>query len=168
MKPRSVVENMFILRPNPLIKRVVFIATPHRGADMALGRLAKLAEKLITLPGTLTVDIKDTMGAALAGFTGSANEMPDGVSGLSPKNPLLLTMAATQVVPPCHSIIGNRGLPGPLADSSDGIVPYWSSHLSYAKSEVIVPGPHSCYDFEGAIAEMKRILHLHLATVRSE
>lgn len=80
---------------------------------------------------------------------------------------MLLTMATREVVPPCHSIIGNRGRPGPLIDSSDGVVPYWSSHLDYAKSQVIVPGPHGCYDYPGAIKEMKRILHLHLESIGS-
>jgi pimeloyl-ACP methyl ester carboxylesterase len=168
MKPGSIIEQMFLIKPNPQIKRVVFIATPHRGAEMAVGDLAKIAEHLIELPGSLASGIKDSLGNLVVEVSGSTRILPDGVNGLAPSNPLLITMATTQVVPPCHSIIGNRGLPGPLALSSDGIVPYWSSHLSYAKSEVIVPGPHSCYDYPQAIAEMKRILHLHLASLRSE
>ena len=108
------------------------------------------------------------MGGAIRAYTGGSDVLPDGVNGLAPGNPLLITMATRRVVPPCHSIIGNRGLPGPLAQSSDGIVPYWSSHLSYSNSEVIVPGPHSCYDYPESIAELKRILHVHLASLRSE
>jgi hypothetical protein len=63
---------------------------------------------------------------------------------------------------PYHSIIGNRGKPGPLADSSDGVVPYWSSHLDRAQSEVIVPGPHGACELPETIAELDRILRLHL------
>jgi len=71
-------------------------------------------------------------------------------------------MATKQVVPPCHSIIGNRGKPGPLADSSDGVVPYWSSHLDKAQSELIVPGPHGSTGLPQTIAELDRILRLHV------
>jgi hypothetical protein len=148
---------------NSKVKRVVFIATPHIGAELAVSSLAEFAERIISIPSSVVVGVKRGAGEFFAVATGNPNVLPDGVTSLSPKNPLLLTMAATsKVVPPCHSIIGNRGLPGPLAESSDGIVPYWSSHLSYAKSEVIVPGPHSCYDYPGSVAELKRILHLQL------
>ena len=74
-------------------------------------------------------------------------------------------MDTVPVQAPYHSIIGNRGKPGPLADSSDGIVPYWSSHMNRALSEVIVPGPHGLVNYPQNIAELKRILHLHLKTV---
>jgi hypothetical protein len=44
-----------------------------------------------------------------------------------------------------HSIIGDRGK-GDTPNSSDGVVPYWSSHLATAKSEKIVPGLFGCDD----------------------
>ena len=64
-----------------------------------------------------------------------------------------------------HSIIGNRGKPGPLADSTDGVVPYWSSHMDKAQSELIVPGPHGSCQLPQTIEELKRLLRLHLKTV---
>ncbi len=73
-------------------------------------------------------------------------------------------MDTVPVQAPYHSIIGNRGLSGPLAESSDGIVPYWSSHMNRAQSEVIVPGPHGLVNYPQTIAELKRILRLHLKT----
>jgi hypothetical protein len=71
-------------------------------------------------------------------------------------------MNTVPIQAPYHSIIGNRGKPGPLAESSDGIVPYWSSHEDKALSEVIVPGPHGLVNYPQTLAELKRILHLHL------
>ena len=41
---------------------------------------------------------------------------------------------------------------------SDGIVPYWSSHMDDAESELIVPSDHSAHQNPQAIAEVKRIL----------
>lgn len=67
---------------------------------------------------------------------------------------------------PYHSIIGDRGR-GDTPDSSDGVVPYWSSHLKGAQSELIVPDSHKAYKNPQAIEEMKRILELHLASARA-
>ena len=60
-----------------------------------------------------------------------------------------------------HSIIGDRGR-GPGPTSSDGVVPYWSSHLEGAQSEKLVPHGHSCTHSEAVTAEIARILHQHL------
>jgi hypothetical protein len=62
---------------------------------------------------------------------------------------------------PYRSIIGDRGR-GDTPNSSDGIVPYWSSHLDGAKSELIVHSGHGAqYDPE-AIREVERILKENL------
>ena len=62
---------------------------------------------------------------------------------------------------PCHSIIGDRGR-GDTPNSSDGVVPYWSSHLAGAASEKIVPSGHGANQTPQAIAEVIRILKQHL------
>ena len=62
---------------------------------------------------------------------------------------------------PAHSIIGDRGR-GDTPDSSDGVVPFWSSHVTPAASEKIVPSNHSVPNCPEAAAELKRILKLHL------
>jgi hypothetical protein len=66
------------------------------------------------------------------------------------------------ITAPYHSIIGDRGR-GDSPNSSDGVVPYWSSHLEGARSELIVPGPHGSYALPQTVAELKRILRLELA-----
>ena len=49
-------------------------------------------------------------------------------------------MNTVPIESPFHSIIGNSGRWNvPLKESSDGVVPYWSSHLDRALSEKIVP-----------------------------
>ena len=67
---------------------------------------------------------------------------------------------------PFHSILGDRGKGGNLNRtepvSSDGIVPYWSSHLEGAESEIIIPSGHWTNQHPQGIAEVKRILYLHL------
>ena len=54
---------------------------------------------------------------------------------------------------------GNKDKTKPY--SSDGLVPYWSSHLDGAESELIVPSNHGAHHNAQAIAEVRRILLLH-------
>ena len=62
---------------------------------------------------------------------------------------------------PFHSIIGNNkqaGVPG----GTDGIVPYTSSHLDGAQSELIVKSDHSVEENQNGIREVRSILLLHV------
>jgi hypothetical protein len=90
--------------------------------------------------------------------------LPTGINGLSPRSPLLRPLDTLPIKAPYHSIIGDRGR-GDTPNSSDGVVPYWSSHLAGAQSELIVPGPHGSFALPQTIAELKRILRLHLASL---
>jgi hypothetical protein len=46
---------------------------------------------------------------------------------------------------------------------NDGIVPYWSSHLDGAQSELVVPSHHSSRQNPQAVKEVRRILLLTAA-----
>jgi hypothetical protein len=60
-----------------------------------------------------------------------------------------------------HTILGDRGN-GDTPNGSDGMVAYWSSHLTGAQSELVVPGPHGSYALPQTVRELKRI-RLNLA-----
>lgn len=92
--------------------------------------------------------------------------LPTGINGLSPRSPLLRSLDTLPIDAPYYSIIGDRGR-GNTPNSSDGVVPYWSSHLAGAQSELIVPGPHGSFALPQTIAELKGILRLHLASLGS-
>jgi hypothetical protein len=89
--------------------------------------------------------------------------IPNSIDTLSPRNRFVREMNKFPISPevPYHSIIGDRGR-GDTPNSSDGVVAYWSSHLDGAQSEKIVPSNHSSPLNPEAIAEVKRILLLHL------
>jgi hypothetical protein len=158
LKPGDLVYRCTIFQANPHIDRAVFICTPHRGSEMAIGTLGGLAIKLITLP----VDLVSTAaGTSMAIVTGDPNRMPTSIDGLSPKNPTLKALDSRPIEVPYHSIIGDRGK-GDTPNSSDGVVQYWSSHLKGAQSEKIVPGPHGSCELPETLDELRRILHLHL------
>jgi pimeloyl-ACP methyl ester carboxylesterase len=158
----SLIYRSLIFQANPRIKRVVFICTPHRGSETALSGLGRFGRSLIALPVAMTSVFRQSLtDADLTEFTGSARRLPNSVSGLSPNNPTLKIVNSATINAPYHSIIGDRGK-GDSPNSTDGVVPYWSSHLNGARSELIVPGPHGSENLPQTIAELKRILRLHL------
>ncbi len=159
----DLIHRSVFFEANPHLKRVVFICTPHRGSEMAISTIGELGMRLISLPVTLTSGISQSVVSSLGTFTGGKPQMPNSVTSLSPKNPTLKVIDKAPFRAPHHSIIGDRGR-GDTPNSSDGVVPYWSSHLSTAKSEKIVPGPHGSCELPETIEELKRILHLHLKT----
>ena len=157
----SLVMHALIFKRNPRIKRVVFVCTPHRGSEMASGGLGRLAISLISLPLNVATVLQDAVTQEeLIQITGS-NRLPNSVYGLKPNNPTFKVVNSAPVTVPYHSIIGDRGK-GDSPNSTDGVVPYWSSHFDKAQSEVIVPGPHSSTGLPQTIAELDRILRLHV------
>src|SRR5437762_8570235 len=161
LRPTDLVAKATTFKANPRVKRVVFICTPHRGSKMASGGIGELGIKLISLPTDLTTTMKSEIPEETLRKMNNGR-LPNSVSNLKPNAPYLQVMNKESIQVPYHSIIGNRGRPGPLADSSDGVVPYWSSHLDGAQSECIVPGPHGSCELPPTIAELDRILRLHL------
>src|SRR5262249_37075562 len=77
---------------------------------------------------------------------------PGSLFGMTPKNPVIQTMAATPIAPGvhAHSIIAVAGN-GPIEGSNDGVVEYSSSHLDGVDSEYIVR-PARISHAAGAIA----------------
>ncbi|RKY07908.1 MAG: hypothetical protein DRP56_04965, partial [Planctomycetota bacterium] len=160
-------REMLFFEQNPNIKRVIFIATPHRGSDWADKWFTRIGAGMINLPGTITGATQSMMRIGQEDLAADTSKYlkrgPNALDNLSPSS---IFTKATNKIPlaedvPCHTIYGIRkGKPGP--GSSDGIVPYWSSHLDNTLSEVSVPSGHSAHGHPIAIAEVERILRMHL------
>src|SRR5947209_4163432 len=158
----SLIVRATIFQANPRIKRVVFICTPHRGSEMASSGLGRFGISLISLRLNIATKMKDALTSAdLVQLTGSSKRLPNSITGLKPSNPGLPVINSAPISVPYHSIIGDRGK-GDSPNSTDGVVPYWSSHLDGAQSECIVPGPHGSCELPQTIAELDRILRLNL------
>ncbi len=160
VKKGSLVDQASTFQANPHVDRVVFICTPHRGSEVALGNLGALGRKLISLPVELTGTVTSSLGSTVSILTGGG--MPNSVTGLSPSNPMLKVLDSCPIKAPYHTILGDGGK-GNSPNSTDGFVKYWSSHLAAAQSEKIVPGNHSACELPQTLDELRRILHLHLA-----
>ena len=93
---------------------------------------------------------------------------PNSVDSLAPNDPVMLALQKIPLTPgiPHHVICGDRGKGGHKDKTkpvmSDGVVPYWSSHMDTAESELIVPSGHDAHQNPQAIAEVERILKLNL------
>jgi Alpha/beta hydrolase family len=161
VKKGSLIERGLLFQANPHVDRAIFVCTPHRGSEIAIGSIGELAIKLIALPSNLASNITNSMGDSIAIVTGNPNRLPTSIDGLSPTNPTLKMLDKRPMTVPHHSIIGDRGK-GDTPNSSDGVVKYWSSQLTSAKSEKIVPGPHSSCELPETVSELQRILLLHL------
>ena len=170
LKPESkklFVETL-VFRHRPEVGRVIFISAPLRGSEMATHRLGRLGSSLVRLPVTLL----RAGGDALKIMTMSAGDLPlrripNSIDTLAPSNRFVKainTIPMTKGIP-YHSIMGDRGR-GDTPNSSDGVVPYWSSHLDGAQSELIVPSNHSAHQNRQAIEEVRRILKLHARSSR--
>jgi pimeloyl-ACP methyl ester carboxylesterase len=158
---RDLLRRSMFVEPLPFVKRVVFIATPHRGSFLAENFLGKIARKLISLPGTLTTMGKQltTLNPAMAGKTGW--RIPTAIDNMDWSNPFLRTLASLPMEGvKTHSIIAVKG-DGPPEKGNDGVVRYTSAHIEGVESELVVRSPHSCQSNPHTIEEVRRILYEH-------
>ena len=154
------------LTPLPEVKRVVFIATPHRGSFLA-GRFARRAARwFIHLPQNVVQTSAQFMRLTPR-VGGEVRLASTSLDGMSPDNPGLLALAEVPVSPPvkAHSIIAIDGDETP-PDGDDGVVKYTSAHIAGVESELVVRSGHSCQSRPKTIEEVRRILLEHLASLR--
>ncbi len=146
---------------------MIFVAVPHRGSELSRGIFGRLADALAGVPPEFTglyarLDRENPHALASAFERALARGELTSIDTLSPRHPLLPVLDALSIAPwvTVHSIIGDRGEPESPAESSDGVVPYASSHLDAAASELLVPTGHRAFDHPDAVAEIERILAL--------
>ncbi len=139
---------------------VVYMATPHRGAPLARYRIVTALMKLVELPQNLVdevVNIATLQQDMVLLNPGKLSEAFTSVNQLAPNSYSIKGLQELQVRDvPMHSIIGDRGK-GDTPRSSDGVVPYWSSHFPLG-SETIVPSDHSVQDVPETAADLTRVL----------
>ena len=163
---RQSLRNAFFWEPETHVKRVIYAAVPHLGSDHAENLTGRIGRFLVKPPNQFQ-EFYDRISSQNPGaFTPAYQRLGtgrlDSVHALSPEQPTLPILAGLPNSHPVveHSIIGTRGKSGPLEDSSDGLVDYWSSHLDRVESEFIVPEDHRLVDHPMTIGEIKRILKL--------
>ena len=160
---REVVRRSAFFEPLPFVKRVVFVATPHRGSYLTLQRLGRWAASLVEVPNglsQLTFDFvtrnKDDL------LIRSLDRPTTAIDNMTPKNPFLRTLLELSIATDvhAHSIIAVEG-DGPPEAGADGVVQYKSAYLKGVDSTLVVNSNHSCQGNFATIEEIRRILREH-------
>jgi pimeloyl-ACP methyl ester carboxylesterase len=165
---KALLEEALIFTPRRDVARVIFISTPHRGSILAQNSIGRIGSSLIRKSMRVMNAGPEILRASVVQEDPTVlklNRLPNSIDTLSPNDPFLKEMNTLSMAKriPYHSIIGDRGR-GDTPNSSDGVVPYWSSHLDGAESEKIVPAGHGAQHSAQGIAEVLRILHEHIAS----
>jgi pimeloyl-ACP methyl ester carboxylesterase len=171
---RRKLEETLFFRPNPSVKRVVTIATPHRGSEFANDTTRYLGRKLITLPKMLVQTTQKIV-----------QENPDffrdtrllttttSIDSLAPDSPIFPAMQRAARAPwvRYHNIVGrvsNESWLSTISGDSDGVVAVESARVPYAASETFAPADHSgVHSHPLAVLEVERILREHLREIRT-
>ena len=167
MRPeiRRQVAPGYFFQPLPFVKRVVFIATPHRGSVLASLGVGRAASLTVRQPPESVAIHDEVVQANPGSFRGDyARRLPTTVDVLEPDSTILKALLGLRI--PCsvttHSIIGN-GHKSLACGDGDCIVPVSSARLPGVVSEVLVPAKHvQVHHHPTAIAELERILVQHL------
>lgn len=157
---RDLLEKSLVFNHRRDVKRVIFISTPHRGSKIASSWVGRIGAALVRGPRFMTSVYASAKPLLIADpATRPLNRMPNSVDTLEPNDRFVLAVSKLPIAPGIayDSIIGDRGR-GDTPNSSDGVVPYWSSHLDGAQSELIVPSDHLALRNPEAIKEVERLL----------
>ncbi|MEG1258847.1 MAG: hypothetical protein RSD12_07420 [Akkermansia sp.] len=161
------IANTFIFNPYKQTSRIVFMSTPHQGSPIAESWIGFIGMKLIRLPENIITEATRiaTLSRSMLLLNPKTLERSfTSIYQLSPNAPLIkgLQPLRPDKKIPVHSIIGNNGGWNHIFSSSDGVVPYSSSHLDWSQSEDIVHSGHSVQDTIPAALALRKILHEHL------
>lgn len=169
----------FKLTPLPQVRTAIFISAPHRGTDYADRWFTRTLRKMIGLPIGLSKDLaaylkQDTNQPASQGVSVLGElYLQNGASQLSDRSAFMQLTGDVKIVPSVryHSIMANNSKSNQNNNAindlsgqhiSDGIVPYRSSHLDGASSEIVLSGNHSIHESPQSILHLRQILHEHL------
>ena len=163
---REILTDALIFRNRPEIGRVIFISAPLRGSDLASNWIGRIGSSLVKSPSTL-LSVGNSIIKITTFHSGDLKlkRIPNSVDTLAPNNRFVKAINTIPITPgiPYHTIMGDRGK-GDAPNSSDGVVPYWSSHMEGAQSELIVPSGHPAHQNPQAIEEVRRILKLNASS----
>jgi len=166
----------FYFRPNPSVRRVVTLGTPHRGSQFANGVTRWLGGKLITLP-TKMLDGRNQLLAQNRGYfrPDAPLDVKTSIDSLSPGSPLLPVLLAAAPGPwvSYHNVVGRDPTPGLetyLVGEGDGVVALTSARLDETRqleSQIIVSADHSgVHRHPQSVLEVRRVLFEQLAELQ--
>jgi pimeloyl-ACP methyl ester carboxylesterase len=170
---------LLFFQPNPSVRRVITIGTPHRGSDFANDYTRWFARNLIALPEML-VRRKRRIVADNPNFFHDTEllQITTSIDSLAPDSPVLPVLLRAKRAPwtEYHNIVGVLPDDGfiasrvsSVAGRGDGVVAYPSAHLDDVASEVEVDADHgNVHRHPRSVLEVRRILVDHIHQIREE
>ena len=174
---RDQLAETFFFDPNPSIRRVITIGTPHRGSDFSNDFTKWLGRKLIHVPTTLMNGRHELASRNPEYFRSTAPiNITNSIDSLSPKStflPVLLEAPAGPWVK-YHNVVGqapNEGVTNKvsmwLSGEGDGVVSLASARLEQVESQIVIPADHmTVHRHPQSILEVRRILLRHVAELQ--
>jgi pimeloyl-ACP methyl ester carboxylesterase len=158
----------FFFRPNPSVRRVVTLGTPHRGSPFSNNITRWAGSKLISLPQKM-LEGRDQLLAQNKNFfrANAPIDVRTSIDSLSPEAPLLPTLLAARPGPwvTYHNVVGHEPNPGwhkYFVDDGDGVVPLTSARLDnmpQLASQIVVSADHSnVHRHPQSVLEVRRVL----------
>ena len=164
---KAKIRQLVYFQSDPNIKKVVTIATPHRGSKYANNLTRWLSHKVFTLPTDWTQSMEEFLRDNRQRLkTDKKIMIPTSVDSLASDSPFISALADAKASPQVefHNIFGNVTTSKFLdtigrKEPGDGVVSIESAQLPDAMSSVEVPSEHvDVHRHPQAILEVKRIL----------
>jgi pimeloyl-ACP methyl ester carboxylesterase len=166
--PREVLDELrhyFFFEPVPFVRRVVFLATPHRGSEMSRGVVGRVGANLISEPDHIHRLLQRLNKENPDAFDSRRfRRFPTSIETLEPNSQILVALLSMHPTSPdavkFNSIIGSLR-PSGVDKTTDGVVAYRSAHLD-GVPEKVVRSDHGVQKDPEAIREVRRILREHV------
>jgi hypothetical protein len=161
---RATLDQLLFFHPLPYVRRVVFIATPHRGSEVANGMVGRFFSGRVRPPAeqaAIVAELRSLNGPDVLRDENFAGASINAIGELRVDSPLLQAIGRLPVAPgvPYHTIAFQFAGHA----RTDLVVPLWSAHLDGAASETTLPGVHISEQDPPALYEMRLILLEHLS-----
>lgn len=158
---RQTLERSLFFEPLPFVKRVVFIATPHRGSFLADRWFSRFASGLVAMPGEVVDSVADLVSEdddriLLRGL----DDLPSSLDNMASDNRFLTTLVELPIAPQVrsYSVIAVHENQDDIESGHDGVVSVESARLDGVDSELIVRSGHSTQSHPATMREVRRIL----------
>jgi hypothetical protein len=158
-------RELFFFEPQPNVRRVIFLATPHRGSKWAQHSVGRIAD-LLARPEARRASRHEQLKRDNPGVFSPevADRIPTSLDMLNPDSALLRTIGTLPSNPAVHfhSIFG-YGCGSLWEGPGDGVVSVASTDHADDESQLGVSAAHTkVHRKRETVAEIVRILQLHL------
>ncbi len=164
----TALRRVMFFGPSPSVRRVVTIASPHRGSSFSNSATQWLGRRIIQLPESflrVTEQLAHLDRKSLPEAEWLHHQTS--IDALSPTSPFLSAMMSANSAPwvRYHNVVGRiaeERFWSKVAGQGDGVVQVDSAHLEQASSELVVDADHvNIHRHPRTVLEVQRILLEH-------